>query len=118
MISPVALSAVSTFNFTVPFLSWLAVVVLTVVTTVLYNIPIRYLVMLFGVHKFSKKLLRPNAIPNNELLDFLSRVPDNDQLVRAGPLLPSLNGSVSAGSSMSTVSWLKAWYLYFCLFVC
>ena len=48
---------------------------------VLYNVPIRYLVMLFGVHKFSKKLLRPNAIPNNELLDFLSRVPDTDQLV-------------------------------------
>ncbi|XP_043219483.1 multiple C2 and transmembrane domain-containing protein-like isoform X5 [Amphibalanus amphitrite] len=79
----------NTFNFTVPFLSWLAVLVLSVVAVVLYNVPIRYLVMLFGVHKFSKKLLRPNAIPNNELLDFLSRVPDNDQLRQFRELRPA-----------------------------
>ncbi|KAF0292523.1 Multiple C2 and transmembrane domain-containing protein [Amphibalanus amphitrite] len=79
----------NTFNFTVPFLSWLAVLVLSLVAVVLYNVPIRYLVMLFGVHKFSKKLLRPNAIPNNELLDFLSRVPDNDQLRQFRELRPA-----------------------------
>ncbi|XP_037081873.1 multiple C2 and transmembrane domain-containing protein-like isoform X2 [Pollicipes pollicipes] len=79
----------NTFNFTVPFLSWLAVLVLSVAAVILYSIPIRYLVMLFGVHKFSKKLLRPNAIPNNELLDFLSRVPDNDQLRQYRELRPT-----------------------------
>lgn len=31
--------------------------------------------------KFSRRILRPNTIPNNELLDFLSRVPDNEEIV-------------------------------------
>ena len=35
-----------------------------------------------GVNKFSKKLLKPNYIPNNELLDFLSRLPSDEELVR------------------------------------
>ena len=87
----------STFNFTVPVLSWLAVLVLGVVALVLYSVPIRYLVMLFGVHKFSKKLLRPNAIPNNELLDFLSRVPDNDQLVSGEELRAGREGRGEGG---------------------
>lgn len=38
-----------------------------------------------GINKFTKKLRKPHAIPNNELLDFLSRVPSDAQLVR--PLL-------------------------------
>lgn len=38
--------------------------------------------MAWGVNKFTKKLLRPNAINNNELVDFISRVPDNEELVR------------------------------------
>lgn len=79
----------NTFNFTIPFLSWLLIFVMSIVTLVLYLIPIRYLIMLWGCHKFSKKLLRPNAIPNNELLDFLSRVPDNDQLRQYRELRPT-----------------------------
>ena len=37
--------------------------------------------MAWGTNKFTKKLLRPNAIANNELADFISRVPDNEELV-------------------------------------
>ena len=34
-----------------------------------------------GVNKFSKRLLNPNYIPNNELLDFISRLPSDEELV-------------------------------------
>ena len=37
--------------------------------------------MVWGVNKFAKKLVRPNYVPNNELLDFLSRVPDDEALM-------------------------------------
>ena len=41
----------------------------------------RYLIMAWGTNKFLKKLVKPNAISNNELADFISRVPDNEELV-------------------------------------
>ena len=34
----------------------------------------------WGINKFTKKLIRPNYVPNNELLDFLSRVPDDEEM--------------------------------------
>lgn len=37
--------------------------------------------MVWGTIKFLKKLVKPNAIENNELADFISRVPDNEELV-------------------------------------
>ena len=37
--------------------------------------------MAWGTNKFLKKLVKPNAISNNELADFISRVPDNEELV-------------------------------------
>lgn len=74
-------SCKNTFNFSVPFLSWLLIMVLMVGSVVLYYIPVRYLVMMWGVNKFSRKLLRPHSMVNNEVLDFLSRVPD-DELLR------------------------------------
>lgn len=43
----------------------------------------RFLVFsLQGVNKFTKKLRDPYMIDNNELLDFLSRVPSDVQVVR------------------------------------
>ncbi|KOB74242.1 Multiple C2 and transmembrane domain-containing protein 1 [Operophtera brumata] len=33
------------------------------------------------IHKFTRKIIRPNRIPNNEILDLLSRVPDDETLV-------------------------------------
>nr|XP_047902574.1 multiple C2 and transmembrane domain-containing protein 1 isoform X10 [Anser cygnoides] len=72
----------NTFNWTVPFLSWLAIVALCVFTIILYFIPLRYIVLVWGINKFTKKLRSPYAIDNNELLDFLSRVPSDVQVVQ------------------------------------
>lgn len=39
------------------------------------------LITFLGINKFTKKLRCPYAIDNNELLDFLSRVPSDVQMV-------------------------------------
>uniref|UniRef100_A0A8C1N5T1 Multiple C2 domains, transmembrane 1a n=1 Tax=Cyprinus carpio TaxID=7962 RepID=A0A8C1N5T1_CYPCA len=70
----------NTFNWTVPFLSWLAIVALCAATLAVYFIPLRYIVLAWGVNKFTKKLRDPYSIDNNELLDFLSRVPSDVQV--------------------------------------
>ncbi|NWU24705.1 MCTP1 protein, partial [Dyaphorophyia castanea] len=72
----------NTFNWTVPFLSWLAIVALSVFTVILYFIPLRYIVLIWGINKFTKKIRNPYAIDNNELLDFLSRVPSDVQVMQ------------------------------------
>uniref|UniRef100_A0A673ABA3 Multiple C2 domains, transmembrane 1b n=1 Tax=Sphaeramia orbicularis TaxID=375764 RepID=A0A673ABA3_9TELE len=71
----------NTVNWTVPFLTWLAITALFLATVLLYLIPIRYLVLAWGVNKFTKKLRDPYMIDNNELVDFLSRVPSDVQVV-------------------------------------
>lgn len=48
---------------------------------VLYWIPARYLIMGWGINKFARKIIRPHTVPNNEVLDLLSRVPDDMDLV-------------------------------------
>uniref|UniRef100_A0A0R3QZP0 Pex24p domain-containing protein n=1 Tax=Brugia timori TaxID=42155 RepID=A0A0R3QZP0_9BILA len=70
----------NTFNFTQPYLSTLAIVTLSIVTILLYFVPLRWIIMIWGINKFTKKLRNPNLIPNNELLDFLSRVPSNNEI--------------------------------------
>uniref|UniRef100_H2Y6V4 C2 domain-containing protein n=1 Tax=Ciona savignyi TaxID=51511 RepID=H2Y6V4_CIOSA len=70
----------NTFAWRVPFLSWLAVCVLCVVAVVLYYFPLRGIVLLWGINKFTKRLRKPNFVPNNEVMDFLSRVPSNVQI--------------------------------------
>ncbi|XP_031433230.1 multiple C2 and transmembrane domain-containing protein 1 isoform X2 [Clupea harengus] len=72
----------NTFNWTVPFLSWLAIASLSVATLVIYFIPLRYVVLVWGVSKFTRKLRDPYMIDNNELLDFLSRVPSDVQVIQ------------------------------------
>uniref|UniRef100_A0A7N8XHF6 Multiple C2 domains, transmembrane 1b n=1 Tax=Mastacembelus armatus TaxID=205130 RepID=A0A7N8XHF6_9TELE len=72
----------NTVNWTVPFLSWLAITALCLATLLLYLIPLRYLVLAWGVNKFTKKLRDPYMIDNNELLDFLSRVPSDVQVMQ------------------------------------
>jgi len=71
----------STFNFTVPYLSTLAILILIAGAVVLYLVSVRYLLMAWGVNKFARKLIRPHSVPNNEILDLLSRVPDDEDLV-------------------------------------
>ncbi|XP_058150623.1 multiple C2 and transmembrane domain-containing protein 2 isoform X3 [Dasypus novemcinctus] len=76
----------NTFNWTVPFLSSLACLILAIATITLYFIPLRYIVLIWGINKFTKKLRNPYSIDNNELLDFLSRVPSDVQKVQYAEL--------------------------------
>nr|XP_020499217.1 multiple C2 and transmembrane domain-containing protein 2 [Labrus bergylta] len=74
------------FNWSVPFLSCLACLVLFVATVLLYCIPLRYFVLIWGINKFTKKLRNPYTIDNNEILNFLQRVPCDVQKVQYSAL--------------------------------
>ncbi|XP_065369940.1 multiple C2 and transmembrane domain-containing protein isoform X1 [Calliphora vicina] len=82
-------STKNTFNFSVPELTWLAVVLLVGAIVVLHYIPIRFLLLFWGIMKFTRRILRPNTIPNNELLDFLSRIPDDEEINQFRELPPT-----------------------------
>ncbi|XP_072324799.1 multiple C2 and transmembrane domain-containing protein 2-like [Scyliorhinus torazame] len=79
----------NTFNWSVPFLSKLACAVLAVCTLVLYFASLRYLLLIWGIHKFTKKIRNPYAIDSNELLNFLSRIPSDVQKVQHAELKTS-----------------------------
>ena len=82
----------SAFMWTVPWLAILAILILLVITAILYCIPFRYLLLIWGVNKFTKKLRAPNVIDNNEVLDYLSRVPSDKEMVRfSKSLSPNLS---------------------------
>ncbi|KRZ11187.1 Multiple C2 and transmembrane domain-containing protein 2 [Trichinella zimbabwensis] len=70
----------NTFNFTDKFLSKLACFTLFTLCIALYFLPLRFIIILWGINKFTKKLRNPMADQNNELLDFLSRVPTTNEL--------------------------------------
>ncbi|CAI2300999.1 unnamed protein product [Caenorhabditis sp. 36 PRJEB53466] len=70
----------NTFNFTDIWLSALAVLVLSLAFLLLYFVPLRWIILVWGTNKFSKKLRNPNFVDNNELLDYLSRVPSRTEL--------------------------------------
>ncbi|XP_061819635.1 multiple C2 and transmembrane domain-containing protein 2-like isoform X1 [Nerophis lumbriciformis] len=72
----------NTFNWSQPFLSSLALLLFVMATILTYFIPVRYIVLVWGIHKFTKRLRSPYSIDNNELLDFLSRVPSDVQKVQ------------------------------------
>lgn len=72
----------NTFNWSVPFLSCLAFIIFASATVLTYFIPLRYIVLVWGINKFTKKLRNPYSIDNNEVLDFLSRVPSDVQKVQ------------------------------------
>ncbi|XP_062553215.1 multiple C2 and transmembrane domain-containing protein isoform X2 [Armigeres subalbatus] len=74
-------SVKNTFNFSVPELSWLTAFLLLIVCVVLHYVPIRVLLLLWGLVKFSRRLVRPHSVPNNEVLDLLSRVPDDEEII-------------------------------------
>ncbi|XP_076444244.1 multiple C2 and transmembrane domain-containing protein 1-like [Babylonia areolata] len=81
----------NTFNWTVPWLSALAVVALSAGVIILYLIPLRWLLLAWGINKFTKKLRKPNAVNNNELLDFLSRVPSDRELAQYREFRPEFS---------------------------
>ncbi|XP_042615477.1 multiple C2 and transmembrane domain-containing protein 2-like [Cyprinus carpio] len=72
----------NTFNWSVPFLSNLAFLVLIMVTVIAYFIPVRYIILLWGIRKFTKRLRSPYGIESNEVMAFLSRVPSDVQLAQ------------------------------------
>ncbi|KAI4504174.1 hypothetical protein M0802_000645 [Mischocyttarus mexicanus] len=76
------------FNFTVPYLSYLAMTLTIIGAAVLYCIPVRYLILAWGVNKFSRKIFRPHTVPNNEVLDLISRVPDDEEILNYRELKP------------------------------
>ncbi|KAG7189851.1 hypothetical protein KM043_017504 [Ampulex compressa] len=76
------------FNFTVPYLSCLAMILAVLGVAVLYFIPVRYMILAWGVNKFSRKIVRPHSVPNNEVLDLISRVPDDEELLNYRELKP------------------------------
>ncbi|KZC04883.1 Multiple C2 and transmembrane domain-containing protein 1, partial [Dufourea novaeangliae] len=76
------------FNFTVPYLSYVAIVLVILGAAVLYFIPVRYLILAWGVNKFFRKIIRPHSVPNNEVLDLISRVPDDEELLNYRELKP------------------------------
>ncbi|CAG4950664.1 unnamed protein product [Colias eurytheme] len=65
------------YNFSVPFVSFLAIFLILVIALFMYLIPLQYILMVWGIHKFTRKILKPNRIPHSEILDLLSRVPDD-----------------------------------------
>ena len=77
-------------NFSVPFISWFIYIFFLVVTIFLYFAPLRLLVLIWVVNRFRKGLLK-NGTDTNEVINFLSRVPDNEELVNNKIILISNN---------------------------
>uniref|UniRef100_A0A8C6P1G1 Multiple C2 domains, transmembrane 2b n=1 Tax=Nothobranchius furzeri TaxID=105023 RepID=A0A8C6P1G1_NOTFU len=69
------------FNWSVPFLSALALLIFVAAAVLTYYGSVRYIILLWGINKFTKKLRNPYSIDNNEVLDFLSRAPSDVQKV-------------------------------------
>ena len=73
--SCVLLFPCSTFNWTVPFLSWLAITALCSATVLLYLIPLRYLVLAWGESLFLVHTVEKYVILNlNRFLVFSLQV--------------------------------------------
>lgn len=70
----------NTFNFSVPFLSLIALVSLLLISVLLALFDLRTIILVVGSVKFLKNLVVPGWESNNELVDFLSRVPDDRML--------------------------------------
>ena len=81
----------NTFNCSVPFLSGLACLSLTLISFLLMFLSLRTVIMVAGSVKFIKNLYCPGISSNNELLDFISRVPDDKMLTEARELKRSPN---------------------------
>ncbi|XP_067452049.1 multiple C2 and transmembrane domain-containing protein 2-like isoform X1 [Thunnus thynnus] len=85
----------NTFNWSVPFLSGLAFLVFVIATILTYYIPARYIILIWGINKFTKKLRNPYSIDNNEVLDFLTRVPSDVQKVQYSEMRGSKKKKIS-----------------------
>ena len=73
----------NTLNFSIPMLSELAIITLFIISIFLMIVDVRTFIMIIGSVKFIKNLIHPGIETNNELLDFLSRVPDDKMLLES-----------------------------------
>lgn len=90
----------STFNFSSPWLSWLAITVLMAISFILYMVPLRWLILAWGINKFTKKFRKPpDFVDNTEILDFLSRVPSRKEQFEYKEI--KLNGGLTPSNSLS-----------------
>ena len=64
-----------------PLLSLAKVHVLISYAPIGLHLIFRTIIIVWGVNKLTKKIIRPWSSSNNEVMDFLSRVPDRVQLV-------------------------------------
>ena len=71
----------NTLNFSIPMLSKLAIITLFIISIFLMIVDVRTFIMIIGSVKFIKNLIHPGIESNNELIDFLSRVPDDKMLL-------------------------------------
>ena len=66
---------------------------------------LRYLFMAWGTKKFTKNLIRPNASSNNNaLVSFMSRVPDNEELVSIFFNVSKINNKSSKAEKKTLIS--------------
>lgn len=66
--------------------------------------------VLVGINKFTKRLRKPNFIPNNELMDFLSRIPSDQELVSDTVTLPVIHGKINGlDGRMWVGNWTTSW---------
>jgi len=71
------------FNFSVPYISWFILIFFLLATIFLYFVSLRLLVLVWVLNRFRKGLIK-NRRDTNEVINFLSRVPDNEELERSG----------------------------------
>ncbi|ESO00102.1 hypothetical protein HELRODRAFT_132940, partial [Helobdella robusta] len=64
-----------------PWLTSLALLTLTIVFFVLHNVPLRYILLAWGIRKFSRRLFDPSYVDVNEIYEFINRLPSDNDLV-------------------------------------
>ena len=68
------------FNFSVPFISTVALVVLLIATFLLYSFSLRYLILAWIVKNAVSKMTGAKRLSAGDFISFMSRVPDNEEL--------------------------------------
>lgn len=76
------------FNWNVPWITWLVLILLVVATLVLYFVPFRVILIIIGANLLTKRILRPAHQSTFELFNVLSRIPSMPELEQRRQFLP------------------------------
>ena len=60
--------------------------------------------IVWAIIKFSRPLIRPGYVPNNELQDFLSRVPDDEELADTREIRQGTEDAAGAGGGAGSAA--------------